>query len=99
MARLEITYWRDVPALVRARDGAGEVHRPLSPRFQELIDQVAMLDGLTGADAYLAGWRTEDAEEHPGPTGRAAEEVAATLEAAFEEIRSRALRRARPGDS
>jgi hypothetical protein len=99
MAHLEITYWRDIPALVRARDGAGEVHRPLSPRFQELIDHVAMLDGLSETDAYLAGWRTEDAEERPGPAGRAAEEVAAGLEAAFEEIRSRALRRVRPGDS
>jgi hypothetical protein len=99
MARLEITYWRDIPALVRARDGAGEVHRPLSPRFQELIDQVAMLDGLTEGEAYLAEWRTVDAEEHPGPAGAAAGHVAAALEAAFEEIRSRALRRARPDDS
>lgn len=98
MARVLITYWRDIPLLVRAWDDRGDVTRPLSPRFQELVDAVAMLDGLSDADAYLAEWRTGPEEERAGPPGVVVEAVAIELEAGFGGIRGRALRAPAPTD-
>lgn len=91
MAQVWITYWRDIPVLVTAREGAEEASVPLSPRFQELVDAVAMLEGLSGAEAYLAAWRQGPPEERPGPAAAAAAAVAAALETRFGELRARAL--------
>src|SRR5439155_18726162 len=57
MATVHVTYWRDIPVLVTARDEREEVSVPLGPAFQELVDRVAVQEGLAGADAYLAEWR------------------------------------------
>jgi len=91
MACVTITYWRDIPVLVTARDDGGEVTVPLSPRFQELVDVVAVQAGRSEAEAYLAGWRTGPDDERPGPAEAAARAVAGELEAAFPDIRARAL--------
>ena len=72
MATVRITYWRDIPMLVTARDGGGEVSVPLGPAFQDLVDRVAMQDGLAGEDAYLAEWHVGPPEEASGGAGRVA---------------------------
>jgi len=92
MAMVRITYWRDIPVLVTARDAAGESTVPLSPRFQELVDAVAILQGLADSEAYLAAWHAGPAEDHSGPAEPAARAVAAALEARFEAVRRHALR-------
>jgi hypothetical protein len=97
MASVRITYWRDIPMLVTARDAGGEVTVPLGPAFQDLVDRVAMQDGLTGEDAYLAGWRVGPAEEAPGAAGAVAEARARALEATLEALRARHLRGPHPG--
>ena len=94
MARVIVTYWRDIPVLVTARDGADEATVPLSARFQELVDAVAMQAGQSDAEAYLAEWRTGPGEERTGTAQAAATEVAAELEEQFGEVRTRY---ARPG--
>lgn len=91
MALVRVTYWRDVPVLVTARGGGGEVTVSLSPRFQELVDVVAVQAGQTDAEAYLAGWRTGPDQDRPGPPEAVARTVADELEAAFAEIRARLL--------
>src|SRR5512132_862323 len=63
MATVRITYWRDIPMLVTARDGGGEVSVPLGPAFQDLVDRIAMQDGLSGEDQYLAEWHVGPPEE------------------------------------
>ncbi len=71
MSEFQITYWRDIPSLVTARDGADEAKVPLPQRFQEAIDEAAMRVGAADADAYLDGWRRTDwaaAEGSPSPT-------------------------------
>jgi len=93
MATLRITYWRDIPTLVTARDGTGDVSVPLSAAFQELVDRVAMQEGLWESEAYLAEWRVGPEEEVPEPAAAAALARAALLEAGFEAIRARHLRR------
>ncbi|PYN51438.1 MAG: hypothetical protein DMD94_25250, partial [Candidatus Rokuibacteriota bacterium] len=50
MATYQIVVWKDVPAMVEARDEAETVTRPLSDRFQQLIDSVAMQLGIHGED-------------------------------------------------
>jgi cvfA/B/C family virulence factor len=97
MATVRITYWRDIPMLVTARDAAGETSVPLSPAFQELVDRVAMLEGATEEDAYLAGWRVGPAEDVPGAAGAVAAARARELEAGLEALRDRHLSGPRRG--
>jgi Virulence factor len=80
MAEYQITYWRELPSLVVARDGEVIAKSPLPQRFQEAIDEAAMRLGDTGADAYLAGWRRSDWAALDGSTTDVAEQVAADLE-------------------
>lgn len=60
MSEYQITFWRDLPSLVTAREGDVVSKAELPPRFAEQIDQVAMDEGLTGSDAYLEGWRRSE---------------------------------------
>jgi hypothetical protein len=98
MTTVRITYWRDIPMLVTARDEGGEISVPLGPAFQDLVDRVAMQDGLAGEDAYLAEWHVGPAEPAAGAAGAVAEARARELEATFEAIRERSLRGPRRGE-
>jgi len=91
MATVRITYWRDIPMLVTARDAGEEISVPLGPAFQDLVDRIAMQDGLTEEDAYLAGWRVGPAEDAPGAAGAVAEARARALESTLGELRDRYL--------
>jgi hypothetical protein len=77
----QVTYWRDLPSLVVARQGEHVTKSPLAPRFQEAIDEAAMRLGDTGSEDYLAGWRRGDWTTHDGSTAEVADRVVATLEA------------------
>ena len=93
MATYQIIAWKDVPSMIEARDDAGTVTRPLSDRFQQLIDSVAMRLGIEDQDAYLDLWARGDVQERPGSATEVAEAVAAEIEARFPEIISRAFHR------
>jgi hypothetical protein len=93
MATYQIIAWKDVPSVIEARDDAGTVTRPLSDRFQQLIDSVATRLGLEDQDAYLELWARGDVQERSGSATEVAEAVAAEIEARFPEIISRAFRR------
>ena len=93
MATYEVVAWREIPAVVEARDGTQSVTRPLSERFQALIDSVAMQLGLENSDAYLAEWTRSSAAERPGTAQEVAETVAAELEDRFPEFIGRAFSR------
>lgn len=83
MAEYQITYWRELPSLVVARegsDGQAVAKSPLPQRFQEAIDEAAMRLGATDAGAYLAGWRRSDWAQLDGSTADVADQVAADLE-------------------
>ena len=62
MTEIQVTYWRDIPSMVAAREGDDVVKVPLAQRFQEAIDEAAMRLGEVDADAYLAGWTRSDWE-------------------------------------
>jgi hypothetical protein len=84
MAEYRITYWRDIPSMVTARDAGGATAKAaLSDRFQEAIDEAAMREGLTGSDAYLEQWRHGDWEPADGNAAGLASTVAERLEAQY----------------
>ena len=80
MASYQITYWRDVPSLVIAREGDVTIKVPLPDSFQEEIDQQAMDLGLVGSDEYLEGWRRSGWETGEGTPADVAAAVARRLE-------------------
>lgn len=84
MARYRVLYWREIPSLVEAFEGGQTVRTPLSQRFQDLIDTVAMRAGASSAEAYLEGWRTGAEAERQGSAESVAQQVALELEAAFD---------------
>ena len=89
MARYRIIQWRDLPSLVEAMDGEDTVRVPLSQRFQDLIDAIAMREGATGSEAYLEGWAPGPDIERPGDAETVAREVAAELEDGFQDLVTR----------
>ncbi|HEY7436418.1 MAG TPA: virulence factor [Methylomirabilota bacterium] len=91
MARYRIVQWRDLPSLVEAMDGPHTVRVPLSQRFQDLIDAVAMREGASESEAYLEGWAPGPEAERPGDAETVAREVAAELEAGFQDLVTRRM--------
>lgn len=89
MARFRIVSWKDIPSLVEASEGNRIVRVPLSQRFQDLIDAVAMREGATETEAYLEGWVPGAEAERPGSPEVVAAQVAAELEAGFQELAQR----------
>jgi hypothetical protein len=86
MARYRIIQWRDLPSLVEAEDGGATVRVPLSSRFQDLIDAIAMREGASESDAYLEGWAPGPETERPGDAETVARQVAEELEAGFQDL-------------
>ena len=86
MAHYRVLYWRDIPSLVEAFEGDRTVSTPLSQRFQDLIDTVAMRAGASSAEAYLEGWRHGAEAERPGSPESVAEQVLLELEAGFDRL-------------
>lgn len=82
VADYQVLYWRDIPSLVKATDAGREVSLRLPQRFQDAIDEAAVLLGETEADAYLEAWCWGPAACRPGPAEDVAREVARELEAA-----------------
>ena len=95
VAEYQITYWRDFPSLVTAREGRRNTAKvELSQRFQVAIDEAAMRLGLTGTDAYLEHWRREGWQDRAGTIDEIAAAVAAEVEDAYPPERIRTMLRA-----
>jgi len=95
MAAFQITYWRDFPALVTAREGRHNTAKVALPqRFQVAIDEAAMRLGLTGTDAYLDAWRREPWQDRAGTPQAVADAVATEVIAAYPPERLREMLRA-----
>ncbi|HXJ82394.1 MAG TPA: virulence factor [Candidatus Methylomirabilis sp.] len=86
MARYRVIHWRQIPSLVEAVESDQIARVPLSQRFQDLIDAVAMREGASDTDLYLAGWEQGPDHDRPGTAAAVAEQVAAELEAGFPDL-------------
>lgn len=89
MPECVVVYWKDIPGSVEVGQGDGIVRMPLSSRFQRLIDTVAMQQGLTSDDAYLAHWEKRSEGTRTGEPREIAREIVSELEDQFERIRAR----------
>src|SRR5207245_724988 len=81
---LVVISWRDIPAQVNARSGAGKHQVVLPRRFQRAIDDAAMIADKKTAGEYVGEWRRTSLSLPPGPDGidSAAEQEAHRLEVA-----------------
>jgi len=84
MAKYQILYWRDIPAQVKAYEGARPVSRQLPEGYQLEIDRVAMEEGLAGTDDYLNQWHWTSKLDRPGPAAEVLESVIRELTAEWD---------------
>jgi hypothetical protein len=78
-----ITFWREIPTMVTARDTGGATAKAALPdRFQEAVDEAAMRQGLAGSDAYLDAWEQGPWQAADGSPDEVAARIAAELDAA-----------------
>lgn len=85
MAQFSILYWQDIPTVVKAEDGEGEVSLQLDLRFQKKIDSLAMRQGLAGTDDYLEKWQWSAPQERAGVAREVADALKNELEKQLEE--------------
>lgn len=83
MTEFRVTYWRDLPSLITARDGEHTAKAALDARFMVAIDEAAMRLGATDSDAYLEGWRQSGWQERSGSPEEVVLEVAQELDAEY----------------
>jgi hypothetical protein len=81
MATYKILYWQEIPSQVKAEDDQDDVNIPLSQRFMERVDRMAMQRGLQGTDDFLEQWHWGEEEERGGTAQDVAAAVVAELEA------------------
>jgi hypothetical protein len=91
VTEFRVTYWRDLPSLVTARDGDNTAKAALDARFMVAIDEAAMRLGATDADTYLEGWQQSDWEERSGDPHAVVDAVAKELEAKYSQERVQEL--------
>jgi hypothetical protein len=87
MAEYRITYWREIPSMVTARDGDETAKAGLPARFQEAIDEAAMRQGMAGSDAYLEQWRHGDWQVGGGSPDQLVSQVAERIDAEYDAAR------------
>ena len=80
MAEYQVLYWRHIPSMVVVRGAGPEVQGRLPQRYQEAIDESAMLQGAAEGEAYLEGWAWGPIERRAGSPEQVLAEVLAELE-------------------
>jgi hypothetical protein len=91
VADLTILFWRDIPTQVVARAGRANAKSELPKRFMEAVDSAAMRAGLFNSDDYLAHWRRGEPTPCGGDLDKAVADAVASLDAAYDAARLRAL--------
>ncbi|MEZ4540709.1 MAG: virulence factor [Chloroflexota bacterium] len=90
MTTYQILYWHDIPVQVRAGGRRDRASGELPHRFQVAVDNAAMAAGLTGTDAYLAGFDWSKAADREGTPTEIVAGVIAELQATYPTIDWRA---------
>lgn len=87
VTQYQVTFWRDLPSMVAARDGDESARAMLADRFQGAIDEAAMRLGSTGSDDYLDGWTKGDWTDADGSPADVVQRVADELDAQWPQQR------------
>lgn len=87
----QVVYWRDIPAQIKLRTGRDRRSYSLPPRFQEAIDEAAMLSRSTSTDSYLEEWHTSEWQPIVGDLEQLAAELLAALEEDYTPERLKAI--------
>jgi hypothetical protein len=87
VAEYQITYWREIPSMVVARDESDTFKVALAARFQEAIDEAAMRVGASDADAYMNGWNRSEWTAAEGTVVDIAEDISRKLEEELNEAK------------
>ena len=91
MTKLSVLYWQDIPTVVEGKDKEGVHKVELSKRFSELVDMVAMRQGLVGTDEYLENWKKKRIPRSDKPAKQSVNDLVEDFEKRFDEIKTRAL--------
>ncbi|MBP0582542.1 MULTISPECIES: virulence factor [Labrys] len=91
MPQLIVTYWRDIPTMVVAKQGRTSAKRELSSRFGEAVDMAAMRGGAAGTDDYLAEFHRSPPIECGDDLEAEVSAAAAKIEAEYDKERLAAL--------
>ncbi|WP_454811957.1 virulence factor [Labrys neptuniae] len=91
MPQLIITYWRDIPTMVVAKQGRTSAKRELSSRFGEAVDMAAMRGGAAGTDDYLSEFHRSPPIECGDDLEAEVSAAAAKIEAEYDKERLAAL--------
>lgn len=84
MAKVKVTYWKEIPVSVMVKETReNKANVQLSKIYMVTVDAVATKTGATTAEAYAAGFRSEDFEKECGDAKVLAEQIAAELEAKY----------------
>ena len=87
MAKLQIIYWRDIPAQIIVSAGRNKARRQLDVRFEKAIDRAAIRAKLHGTDDYLEQWRRSAPVDCGDDLEAAAERAAGRIEHDYPEDR------------
>ena len=87
MAKLQIIYWRDIPAQIIVSAGRKKARRQLDVRFEKAIDRAAIRAKLHGTDDYLEQWRRSAPIDCGDDLEAAAERAAGRIEQDYPEDR------------
>lgn len=81
MAKVKITYWKEIPVSVmvkESRDNKANIQLPKI--YMVTVDAVATKTGATSSEAYAAGFRYEDSEQPCSDAKLLAQKIASELE-------------------
>lgn len=98
MAKLQIIYWRDIPAQIIVSAGRRKARRRLDVRFEKAIDRAAIRAKLHGTDDYLEQWRRSAPVDCGDDLEAAAAEAAVRIEQEYPEDRVERIVRSNGAD-
>jgi Virulence factor len=82
MAKIKITYWKEIPVLVNVQHGNEKVNIELPSIYMETVDAIATHNDDTDAKSYVKYFHHDKYEEE-GSVREIAESVLQTLQKKF----------------
>ena len=83
MATFQVMYWKHIPAQIKVFGDGKVLSREMPPKFQRLIDQAAMAEGLTASDDYMEQFHWGEKQERPGSPEEVLDKIREELEGQF----------------